>query len=138
MTARTRLPGFHRHLAVVLACALAVPVHGEPVQGEPALAAAEAEVRVEVQVTAEATGEPVAGAAIYMKFKDERFLLKDKKMEWKIKTDKDGKAAFPPVPEGVVLVQVIAKGWKTYGEYYTLEGPKQVLEIKLKPPKKWF
>ena len=128
MTARTRLPGFHQRLAVVLACALVAP----------ALAAAEAEVRVEVQVTAEATGQPVEGAAIYLKFKEERLLRKDKKMEWRVKTNKEGKAVFPPIPEGVVLVQVIAKGWKTYGEYHTLEGPKQLLEIKLKPPKKWF
>ncbi len=128
MTARTRLPGFHRRLAVVLACALAAAT----------LAAAEAEVRVEVQVTAEATGAPVEGAAIYLKFKEERFLRQDKQTEWKVKTNKDGKAVFPPIPEGVALVQVIAKGWKTYGEYHTLEGPKQLLEIKLKPPKKWF
>ncbi|OFV85169.1 MAG: hypothetical protein A3D93_02320 [Acidobacteria bacterium RIFCSPHIGHO2_12_FULL_67_30] len=128
MTARAGLPGFRRTLAVVLAGALAAA----------ALAAAEAEVRVEVQVTAEATGEPVEGAAIYLKFKEERFLRKDKRMEWRVKTNKDGKAVFPPIPEGVVLVQVIAKGWKTYGEYHTLEGPKQLLEIKLKPPKKWF
>lgn len=104
----------------------------------PWLAAEEAEVRLEVQVTADSTGEPIAGASIYLKFKEERALRKDKQMEWKLKTDKEGKAVFPPVPEGVVLVQVIAKGWKTYGEYHTLEGPKQVLEIKLKPPKRWY
>ena len=102
------------------------------------LVAGEAEVRLEVQVTAEATGEPIEGVAIYLKFKEERFLRKDKPMEWKVKTDKDGKAVFPPIPEGVVLIQVVAKGWKTYGEHHTLAGPKQLLEIKLKPPKKWF
>ena len=128
MTARTRFPDFPRRLVAVLACALAAA----------ALAAAEAEVRVEVQVTAEASGAPVEGAAIYLKFKEERFLRKDKQTEWKVKTNKDGKAVFPPIPEGVALVQVIAKGWKTYGEYHTLEGPKQLLEIKLKPPRKWF
>lgn len=104
----------------------------------PALAAGEAEVRLEVQVTAEATGEPIEGVAIYLKFKEERFLRKDKPMEWKVKTDKDGKAVFPLIPEGVVLIQAVARGWKTYGEHHTLEGPKQLLEIKLKPPKKWF
>jgi len=102
------------------------------------LVAGEAEVRLEVQVTAEATGEPIEGVAIYLKFKEERFLRKDKPMEWRVKTDKDGKAAFPPIPEGVALIQAVAKGWKTYGEHHTLAGPKQLLEIKLKPPKKWF
>jgi hypothetical protein len=128
MTARARLPGLPAQLAAVFAGALLAA----------AFVAAEAEVRVEVQVTAEATGAPVEGAAIYLKFKEERFLRKDKKMEWRVKTNKEGKAVFPPIPEGVVLVQVVAKGWKTYGEYHTLEGPKQLLEIKLKPPKKWY
>jgi hypothetical protein len=100
--------------------------------------AEESEVRLEIHVTAEESGEPIEGAAIYVNFKEERFLRRDKSVGWRVKTDKDGKAVLPPLPEGTVRVQIVAKGWKTYGEYHTLEGPKQVLEIKLKPPKRWY
>lgn len=102
------------------------------------LAGEDEEARLVVQVRAEETGDPIAGAVVYVKFKEDRFLRKDKKLEWSTKTNDEGKAVFPPMPEGQVLVQVVAKGWKTYGHFHTLEGPKQVLEIKLKPPKKWF
>jgi hypothetical protein len=42
------------------------------------------------------------------------------------------------MPEGAALVQVIAKGWKTYGRFLELKGPKHVLEIKLEKPKRWY
>ncbi|NIP74292.1 MAG: hypothetical protein GWO16_15360, partial [Gammaproteobacteria bacterium] len=65
------------------------------------------------------------------KFKEERFLWRDKKHQWSVKTDQKGKVIVPvPLPEGRVLVQVVAKGWKTYGRYHELEGPKHVIKVK--------
>ena len=95
-------------------------------------------VRLEVEVTAEQTGKPIENAIIYLKFKEEHFLRRDKKREWSSKTNAEGKAVFPPLPEGRALVQVVAHGWKTYGRYHELRGPKHVLEIKLSPPRKWY
>jgi len=93
---------------------------------------------LEIEVTAEGSGEPIENAIIYIKFKEKRTLWKDKKREWTVKTNPDGKAVVPIAPTGRVLVQVIAKGWKTYGEFHELEGPKHTLKIKLQPPKKWY
>jgi len=95
-------------------------------------------VRLHVEVTAEGTDEPIAFAAVYVKFKEKRTLWKDKKREWQVKTNLEGKAVFPELPEGSALVQVIAKGWKTYGQFHDLKGPKHVLEIKLEKPKRWY
>lgn len=95
-------------------------------------------VRVEVVLTSEESGEPISGASVYLKFKQKRLFRRDKKTEWSVKTNKNGRAIFPAVPEGNALVQIVAKGWKTYGKYHDLEGPKHVLEIKLKTPKKWY
>lgn len=100
--------------------------------------AAEEKVRLEVEVTAEDGGQPIANAAIYVKFKEERSLRRDKQREWSVKTNPEGKAVFPLLPEGKVLVQVVAKGWKTYGKFHTLRGPKYVIEIKLKRPRPWY
>ena len=96
------------------------------------------EVRLEVTITAEESGDPVTNATVYLKYEEKRFLRKDKKIEFTSKTNDDGKAVFPLVPEGRVLVQIVAKGWKTYGKYYELEGPKQTLEVKLQPARRWY
>ena len=96
------------------------------------------EVRLEVTITAEESGDPVTNATVYLKYEEKRFLRKDKKFEFTSKTNDDGKAVFPLVPEGRVLVQIVAKGWKTYGKYYELEGPKQTLEVKLQPARRWY
>lgn len=122
------------------AVALAVVALGGWVGGlspQPAAAGKDDRVRLEVEVTAEETGEPIGKATIYVKYQQERFLRRDKKFEFSTKTDAEGKATFPPLPAGRVLVQVIGKGWKTYGRYHELQGPKHILEIKLKPAKKW-
>ncbi len=53
-------------------------------------------------------------------------------------TNREGRAVLPVLPAGEVLVQIVMPGWKTYGRFHTLRGPKQVLKIKLKKPKKWY
>jgi hypothetical protein len=121
-----------RAAAVALAVLLALLGLG-PVAG-----AEEGEVRLEVILTAEETGNPITNASVYLKYQEKRFLRKDKKIEFSSKTDQEGKAVFPPVPEGRVLVQIYAKGWKTFGKYYEIEGPKQTLEVKLQPVKRWY
>ncbi|MEE9235281.1 MAG: carboxypeptidase-like regulatory domain-containing protein [Candidatus Acidoferrales bacterium] len=125
-------------LAILAVAALVV--------GLPAWSAAEKEdkddkgrVRLEVHLTAAETGKPIRGASVYVKFTEERLLWRDKKRQWSLKTNQEGKAIFPvPLPEGRVLVQVVAEGWKTYGRYHRLKGPKHILEIKLKEPRKWY
>jgi len=103
-----------------------------------AAAAEDDEVRLEVTITAEETGDPIPNATVYLKYQEKRFLRKDKKVEFSSKSNDKGTAAFPPVPEGRVLVQIVAKGWKTYGKFHEIEGPKQTLEVKLQPVKRWY
>ena len=100
--------------------------------------AGEDELRLEVVVSAEETGKPIPYASVYVKYTEGRFLRKDKKEELSGKTNEEGKAIIPGVRVGKVTVQVVAKGWKTYGQHYEVTGPQQTLEIKLKPAKKWY
>ena len=104
----------------------------------PRAAAEEQKVRLEVEVTGAETGELIGNAAVYVKFKEARFLRRNKQQEWSVKTNPEGKAIFPLLPEGKVLVQVVAKGWKPYGQFHTLRGPTYILEIKLKRPRQWY
>jgi hypothetical protein len=95
-------------------------------------------VRLEVVIKAEDGGEPIDNATVYVNFVEERLFRKDKKRQWIGKTNSEGATVFPALKEGKVLIQVIAKGWKTFGQEYELRGPKHTIEIKLKPPKKWY
>ena len=51
-----------------------------------------------------------------------------------LKTDMDGNTSFPGVPYGKLRVQVIARGFQTYGEDFDINQPNQEIVIKLKPP----
>lgn len=51
-----------------------------------------------------------------------------------LKTDMDGNTSFDGVPYGKLRVQVIARGFQTYGEDFDINQPTQEIVIKLKPP----
>ena len=106
--------------------------------GAGRLAAEEDRVRLEITIIAATSGEPIKNASVYVRYKKARALRKDKTISLSLKTNPDGTAIVPEVPEGQVLVQVIAEGWKTYGEFHEVKSPKQSIEIKLVRPKKWY
>ena len=53
-------------------------------------------------------------------------------------TNQDGVAKLPPIPQGKVRVQVIAKGYQTFGNVYELNQDEQTIEIKVNPPQAQF
>lgn len=55
-----------------------------------------------------------------------------------LKTDPDGNANFDGVPYGILRVQVLAHGFQTYGEDFTVEKSKTEIHIKLKRPQGQF
>ncbi len=51
-----------------------------------------------------------------------------------LKTDHDGKTNMDGVPYGKLRVQVIAPGFRTYGEDFEINQPEQEITIKLQKP----
>ena len=51
-----------------------------------------------------------------------------------LKTDPEGKASFPGAPFGKLRVQVLMRGFQTYGEDFDISQPAQEITIKLKRP----
>ena len=51
-----------------------------------------------------------------------------------LKTDLDGKAGYEGVPYGKIRVQVLAKGFQTYGGDYDINQPTMEISISLKRP----
>jgi hypothetical protein len=53
---------------------------------------------------------------------------------FELKTDAEGKAGFAGAPFGKLRVQVLARGFQTFGEDYEVTEPNQEIKIKLKRP----
>jgi hypothetical protein len=84
-------------------------------------------------------GKPVGNASVYVRFYTEGGLLHhDKLAELDLKTNQDGTVKVPPIPQGKILIQVIAKGWHTFGKWYDVEKDEQSIEIHLEPPPHWY
>ena len=56
------------------------------------------------------------------------------KGEMDLKTDADGRASADTIPYGKVELQVIAKGFQTFGEDYEIKQPALEITVKLKHP----
>ena len=93
--------------------------------------------RLRIRVTAD--DKPVGNASVYVRFPVAGGIFhKDKLSELNLKTNEDGSAKVPDIPRGKILIQVVAKGWKTYGKWYEIDSEAMTLEIKLEPPAHWY
>jgi len=100
-------------------------------------------VSLRIRVLGGEKEEPVVNASVYLRFHEKRALLfllhKKSKVELDLKTDDKGYASFNQLPQGKLLIQVVAPGWQTFGEYYDLHEDKQTILIKLHKPKThWY
>jgi hypothetical protein len=96
------------------------------------------ETRLTIIVTGGEEKKPVDSASVYVRYVEGRKIGKDKKIEMNLKTNQSGVCHVPVIPPGKFLVQVIAEGWKTYGEYYDINQTEQTINIALVRPPKWY
>jgi Carboxypeptidase regulatory-like domain len=89
-----------------------------------------------VTVVRDSNGKPVKNAEIVLHPVDERGRQKAEGLE--LKTHEDGKAETGGVPYGKLRVQVIAKGFKTFGQDYDVQQPNLEITIKLQNPTDQF
>jgi hypothetical protein len=98
-----------------------------------------ATVKLRIEVASAADGKPIGNASVYVRFNESGgFLHREKLTELNFKTNQDGSAKIPEVPQGKILIQVIAKGWHTFGKWYEIETEEQTIQIKLDPPPHWY
>jgi len=100
--------------------------------------AASTDVRLTIVVTGGEDKKPVDSASVYVRFVEEHKHGKDKKVEMNLKTNQSGICHVPVIPPGKFMIQVIAEGWKTYGEYYDINQTEQTINIMLVRPPKWY
>jgi hypothetical protein len=93
--------------------------------------------KLRIMVTA--NDKPVGNASVYVKYNETGGLFhREKLAEMNFKTNEDGSVKVPEVPRGKILIQVIAKGWHTYGKWYDIETDGETIQIKLEEPHHWY
>jgi hypothetical protein len=89
-----------------------------------------------VVVVRESTGKPVKNAEVVVHLLDKEGRVRQEGLE--LKTHEDGKADAPGIPFGKVRVQVIARGYRTFGEDYDVNQSQMDITIKLQKPQDQF
>ena len=96
--------------------------------------------KLTLQVTNE-SDRPVDRASVIIRFIQGRDYLKLGKhirTTYELRTNQEGEASIPPIPRGKILVQIIAKGYQTFGQAYDVDQEEKTIEIKLNPPQKQY
>ena len=85
-----------------------------------------------ITVLRDADGKPVKNAQVVLHPVNRKG--KATRGEMDLKTDTDGHASVDSIPYGSVEVQVLAKGFQTFGEDYEVNKPALEITVKLKRP----
>lgn len=91
-------------------------------------------LRVEVLTL---SGRPIDRASVIVNFVEGRSVVKlGKKImtHWEVRSNQDGIAKIPALPQGKVRVQIIAKGYQTFGNIFEVDEEEKTITIKLNPP----
>jgi len=83
-------------------------------------------------VIRDSSGKPVKNAEVVIHLIDIHGKQKAEGLE--LKTHDDGKAEATGIPYGKVRIQVIAPGFRTYGEDFSIDQPSHEFTIKLQRP----
>lgn len=113
-----------RGLILWLSFALVLPVAGADM------------TTLTIHVTTQ-SGKPIDHASVVVKFVQGRSKVKfGKKIrtEYELHTNEDGIAKIPPIPQGTILIQVIAKDYQTFGQNFDVDEEEKTLDVKLNPP----
>src|SRR5258705_8009119 len=77
-------------------------------------------------------GKPIRNASVIMH--PVKGNGKQAKTGLELKTDSEGKTSFDGVPFGKLRIQIIAQGYQTFGDDYSIDKPQMEIVVKLKRP----
>ena len=86
-------------------------------------------------------GHPVDRASVVVRFVQGHSVVKLGKAirtTFELRTNQDGEAKIPAIPQGKILVQVIAKGYQTFGQTFDVSEEEKTLDVTLNPPQQQY
>jgi hypothetical protein len=119
---------------MLVRCLLALALLVPPLAADPPMT----RIRVEVR---DVYDKPVDHASVIVRFVEGRSKLKfGKKIRtsWELRTNQEGVAKIPALPQGKILVQVIAKRYQTFGQTFEIDEEEKTVEVKLNTPQPQF
>ncbi len=89
-----------------------------------------------IQVKTE-SGRPIDHAEVVVTFMQGRSVLKlgrNVRTTYDLRTNQEGEAKIPAIPQGKIRIMVNAKGYQTYGKVHDVTEEEKTIEVKLYPP----
>jgi hypothetical protein len=86
-------------------------------------------------------GKPVDHASVVVRFVQGHSVVKLGKAirtTFELRSNQEGEARIPSIPQGKILVQVIAKGYQTFGQTFDVSEEEKTLDITLNPPQQQY
>jgi len=86
-------------------------------------------------------GHPVDRASVVVRFVQGHSVVKLGKAirtTFELRTNQDGEAKIPSIPQGKIRVQVIAKGYQTFGQIFDVTEEEKTLDVTLNPPQQQY
>ena len=86
-------------------------------------------------------GKPVDRASVVVRFVQGHSVVKLGKAvrtTFELRSNQEGEARIPAIPQGKILVQVIAKGFETFGQTFDITEEEKTLDITLNPPQQEY
>jgi hypothetical protein len=88
-----------------------------------------------------ASGRPIDRASVVVRFLEGRSIAKlgrHVRTTFEIRTNQEGEARIPEIPQGKIRIQVIAKGYQTFGDVFTVNEEEKDIPIVLNPPQQQY
>jgi len=87
------------------------------------------------------SGRPIDHASVVVRFIQGHSVIKLGKAvrtTYELRTNQDGEAKIPAIPQGEIRIQVIAKGYQTFGQIFDVKEAEKTVEITLNPPQQQY
>src|SRR3979490_2234087 len=86
-------------------------------------------------------GKPVDRASVVVRFVEGHSIVKLGKAvrtTFELRTNQEGETQVPSIPQGKIRIQIIAKGYQTFGQVFDINEDEKTVEIKLNTPQQQY
>ena len=87
------------------------------------------------------SGKPIDRAAVVVRFVEGHSVVKLGKTirtTFEMRTNQEGEVKIPSIPQGKIRIQVIAKGYQTFGQIFDITDDEKTVDIALNPPQQQY
>ena len=105
-------------------------------------AAAESTTKLSISVKTQG-GTPIDGAEVVVRWKANAKHVRARydravRTTFEMRTNQEGMADVPEIPQGNILIQINAKGYQTFGKVFTINDEEKKIDIVLNPPQQQY